>query len=221
LFQQRNGRIDRYGQEKQPHIAYLYTEPDHPKVKGDLRILELLMEKDAQAAKNIGDPSVFLGVFDVRREIEMTARAMEDDLAPAEFSRRMEQAAEDDLLSILFGDGPVPAGQSAPRRCHRFPSLFEDDLAYVRSGLSALRPAIDLQENFDTERQFVTITVNEELRRTFRALPAEALPEDGRLQFTTNRDRVNATKCRLVSSSSARSRCVRSISGRRRQPVLN
>ena len=46
VFQQRNGRIDRYGQECQPHIAYLYTEPEHPKVRGDLRILELLMEKD-------------------------------------------------------------------------------------------------------------------------------------------------------------------------------
>ena len=61
VFQQRNGRIDRYGQERQPHIAYLYTEPEHPKVRGDLRILELLMEKDEQAAKNIGDPSVFPG----------------------------------------------------------------------------------------------------------------------------------------------------------------
>lgn len=190
VFQQRNGRIDRYGQEKQPHIAYLYTEPEHPKVKGDLRILELLMEKDVQAAKNIGNPSVFLGVFDVRREIEMTARAIEDGLAPAEFSQRMETAAEDDLLSILFGDDPVPAGQSAPSRCHTFPSLFEDDLAYFRNGLTALRPSIDLQEDFDSERQLVTITVNDELRRTFRALPSEALLEDGRLHFTTSRDRV-------------------------------
>jgi hypothetical protein len=68
--------------------------------------------------------------------------------------------------------------------------LFEDDLAFVRNGLTALRPTIDLQADFDTERQLVTITVNDELRRTFRALPAEALPEDGRLNFTTNRDRV-------------------------------
>jgi hypothetical protein len=107
VFQQRNGRIDRYGQERQPQIAYLYTEPEHPKIHGDLRILELLVEKDEQAAKNIGDPSVFLGVFDAREEEAMTGNAIEENLAPAEFNRRMEKAAEDDLLTILFGDAPV------------------------------------------------------------------------------------------------------------------
>lgn len=142
VFQQRNGRIDRYGQERQPHIAYLYTEPEHPKVRGDLRILELLMEKDEQAAKNIGDPSVFLGVFDAREEEQMTGKAIEENLAPAEFNRRMEKAAEDDLLAILFGDAPIPGGQTVRSRCHTFPSLFADDMVYFREGLSGLNAAL-------------------------------------------------------------------------------
>lgn len=190
VFQQRNGRIDRYGQECQPHIAYLYTEPEHSKVRGDLRILELLMEKDGQAAKNIGDPSVFLGVFDAREEEQMTGKAIEENLAPAEFNRRMEKAAEDDLLAILFGDAPVPAGQTVRSRCHTFPSLFADDLVYFREGLSGLNAAAGLQADFDPERQLVTLTVNDDLRRVFRALPSEALPEDGRIHFTTSRERV-------------------------------
>ena len=190
VFQQRNGRIDRYGQEKQPHIAYLYTEPRHPKIRGDLRILELLMEKDEQAAKNIGDPSIFLGVFDAREEEQMTGRAIEDNLAPAAFGEQMEEAAKDDLLSILFGDAPIPAGQAAHNHCHTFPSLFADDLTYFREGLAALAPSVDLQADFDLERQLVTVTINDDLRRTFRALPTEALPEDGRLHLTTSRDRV-------------------------------
>lgn len=190
VFQQRNGRIDRYGQEREPHIAYLYTESQHPKVRGDLRILELLMKRDEQAAKNIGDPSVFLGVFDVHEEELLTGRAIEENLAPAEFDQRMEDAAKDDLLSILLGDAPVPAGQTVHSHCHTFPSLFSDDLVYFREGLSALKPSVDLQADFDSERQVVTITVNEDLRRTFRALPAEALPEDGRLHLTTSRERV-------------------------------
>jgi len=147
------------GQERQPHIAYLYTEPEHPKVRGDLRILELLMEKDEQAAKNIGDPSVFLGVFDAREEELKTGKAIEESVTPTEFNQRMEKAAEDDLLSILFGDAPVPAGETVRSRCHTFPSLFADDLVYFREGLSGLNAAKDLQADFDPERQLVTLTV--------------------------------------------------------------
>jgi hypothetical protein len=190
VFQQRNGRIDRYGQERQPHIAYLYTEPQHPKIRGDLRILELLMEKDEQAAKNIGDPSVFLGVFDAREEEQMTGRAIEEDLQPAEFARRIEEAAQDDLLSILFGEAPIPAGETARARCHTCPSLFADDLSYFREGLFALEPSLDLQTAADAERQLITLTLNADLRRVFRALPQEALPEDGRIHLTTSREGV-------------------------------
>lgn len=190
IFQQRNGRIDRYGQERQPHIAYLYTETGHPKVRGDLRILELLMEKDEQAAKNIGDPSVFLGVFDAREEELMTGKAIEDNQAPEQFERQMEKAAEDDLLSILLGDSPIPAGETVQSHCHTFPSLFTDDLAYFREGLTAIHNSMDLQANFDAERRMVTVTVNDDLRRTFRALPREAIPEDDRLHLTIDRSLV-------------------------------
>ena len=89
--------------------------------------------------------------------------------------------AEDDLLAILLGDAPTPTGESARSRCHTFPSLFADDLAYFRDGLSDLDNYVDLQADFDPDRRLVTLTVNEDLRRSFRALPREAVPEDGRL----------------------------------------
>ncbi|MDM7995622.1 MAG: DEAD/DEAH box helicase [Acidobacteriota bacterium] len=187
VFQQRNGRIDRYGQERQPHIAYLFTEPKHEKIRGDLRILELLMQKDEQAAKNIGDPSVFLGVFDAHEEEQRTGKAIEDHLAPEEFNRQMEKAAEEDLLAILLGETSIPAGETVQNRCRTFPSLFADDLAYFREGLSSLNNNLDLQTTVDAEQRLVTITVNDDLRRAFRALPGEALPEDGRLHLTTDR----------------------------------
>ena len=67
VFQQRNGRIDRYGQTKQPLIRYLQTVPSDEanaaerKIKGDVHVLELLIEKDQNAASNIGDPREFAG----------------------------------------------------------------------------------------------------------------------------------------------------------------
>jgi len=190
VFQQRNGRIDRYGQERQPRIAYLYTEPAHPGIRGDLRILELLIEKDQQAARNIGDPSAFQGVWDVQEEEHFTGRAIEEGLSAEEFSRRMEETAGKDPLAILMGDAPVPAGETSGARRRTLPTLFQDDLDYVQTALDALGDEVDLQAEFDRERRQVAITVNDELKHVFRSLPPDVIPSNGRIVLTTSRRRV-------------------------------
>src|SRR6185503_16569150 len=70
------------------------------------------------------------------------------------------------------------------------PSLFADNLNFFEEALTALQPQLDLQADFDRDRQLVTVTLNADLRRAFRNLPPEALPDDGRLHFTTDRQRV-------------------------------
>ncbi len=85
VFQQRNGRIDRYGQEHTPEIVYLVTQSRNAKIRGDTRILELLIQKDEQAVKNIGDPSALMGVYDIEEEEKITAQAMEQNQSPEQF----------------------------------------------------------------------------------------------------------------------------------------
>jgi len=68
VFQQRNGRVDRYGQRHQPRITYLFTETGVERIKGDMRILEILQTKDEQCNKNLGDPVSFLHAFDPEKE---------------------------------------------------------------------------------------------------------------------------------------------------------
>ena len=87
VFQQRNGRIDRYGQTLKPQIRYLMTLSEQPEVRGDQRILEILIEKDEQAGRNIGDPSEFLGVFSVEEEEAIVAQAMEHRGCPTTATR--------------------------------------------------------------------------------------------------------------------------------------
>lgn len=190
VFQQRNGRVDRYGQERQPVIGYFYTTPKNERVRGDLRILELLIEKDTQAAKNIGDPSAFLGVYDEQEEELVTGHAIEAGAAPADFERKLQQNASDDLLAALFGDTPIANGSAARRRSCTPVSLYPSDLEYVRNGLEALRPKLDVQARADPQRQMISLTVNEDLRRVFRFLPREVVPDDGRLHLTADRTLV-------------------------------
>jgi len=93
VFQQRNGRIDRYGQSKQPQIRYLLTESQNNKIRGDSRIYEVLIEKDEQAQKNIGDPSEFTGRFDQESEEEQVAEIVGGN-----------ETNGADILDALFND---------------------------------------------------------------------------------------------------------------------
>jgi superfamily II DNA/RNA helicase len=92
VFQQRNGRIDRYGQQRQPQIRYLLTASDNARVRGDMRVLDILIEKDSQAGKNIGDPSEFMGKFNTAEEEALTATVIEQD------------KKDDDDISDIFAD---------------------------------------------------------------------------------------------------------------------
>jgi superfamily II DNA/RNA helicase len=189
VFQQRNGRIDRYGQEKQPIISYLPTESRNEKIHGDQRILQLLTEKDEQAQKNIGDPSAFLGVYDqVQEELE-TGKAIEKSLSRDDFERQMEQTAKAaDLLTILMGAAPPPKGETASSRERKVASLYASDLEYLAAGLAS---DDRIQFEVEKERQMLNITLPRDLERSLkRALPKGSLPDDGRLHLTANRKLV-------------------------------
>jgi superfamily II DNA or RNA helicase len=137
VFQQRNGRVDRYGQVETPLIAYLSTDTRHDKIRGDLRILEILIEKDEQAAKNIGDPSIFMGLYDEEKEIKRVATAIESNESPTAFENSLQPKEEGlDWLDELMTPGasapavPAPTGQPL--------SFFKDDYDYVRQAFEWL-----------------------------------------------------------------------------------
>ena len=122
VFSQRNGRVDRYGQERTPQIVYLTGESANPVIRGDQRILEVLREKDDQAYRNIGDPSAFMNVRDIEAEEKITTRAVAAGCDAERFDERLERGAEegsegDDLLALFLGEdgAAAPAPEAAPR----------------------------------------------------------------------------------------------------------
>lgn len=76
VFQQRNGRVDRFGQRHRPRIDYLLTEAGEARIKGDLRVIEVLVGKDEQISRNIGDPASILRRHSIEESIQ---RAREQD----------------------------------------------------------------------------------------------------------------------------------------------
>ena len=129
VFQQRNGRVDRYGQTATPKIVYLVTESASSTVRGDTRILEVLMAKDEQAYRNIGDPSVFMDVRDVDEEEKITQQAIARGESAADFDSRLTPLSnEGEGLLAMFLQPETDKAATQPIAAPPPPaSLFESD----------------------------------------------------------------------------------------------
>lgn len=193
VFQQRNGRVDRYGQTATPLIAYLSTESSHERIQGDTRILDILVAKDEQAARNIGDPSIFMGLFDEELETQRVARAIEDGESPEAFEQTL--ATDDaalDWLDALMGGGAAPA--PTPPRVTRTPlSLFASDYEYVRQGfehLFAMRQLSTVPTR-DERHQSVQLRPDPDLEHYLgQHLSDEMYPQDNVFALTANAEHV-------------------------------
>lgn len=180
VFQQRNGRVDRYGQSKTPLIAYLLNETVNPKIRGDLRILEILTEKDEQAAKNIGDPSIFMGLYDEEAEAQRVAQAVEESEPPEAFEASLKKESDSlDWLDALMGGSAQPPPPSAETQSPL--SLFSGDFDYARNGLEYLhaRDPLAHAPRSNRDHQTIEIQPNDDLDRFLKQqLSPEMRPED-------------------------------------------
>ncbi len=140
-FQQRNGRIDRYGQDRPPQISYFVGESTHPKVR-QMWVLEKLVAKDEAAQAGVGDPAVFLGAGNAEGEEAVVAEVIASGIGAEAFERQMdERAAEtvihmsvDDEYAALFGDYADPAPAAALNGASVDdgpPRLFKDTFTYA------------------------------------------------------------------------------------------
>lgn len=75
-IEQRNGRIDRYGQKFAPQITTLLLDPHSDDFSGDLRVLSRLIDKEHEAHQALGDVASLMGKYDVAGEEEEIRRVL-------------------------------------------------------------------------------------------------------------------------------------------------
>ncbi len=196
VFKQRNGRIDRYGQEHAPQIVYLVTDSTNEKIKGDTRILDILIDKDQQAHDNIGDPSVWMGVYDIDTEELITGQAIERGESAEDFDAELEASAFDPLAALMAGSPPT--GERAEAKTRSLPSLFRDDYAYLKAALEQIGRREDLQVELDDDARRIELTAPADLRHRFKFLPPETMPDDKVFRLSGDADAVQAEvrRCR-------------------------
>ena len=193
-LQQRNGRIDRYGQHRTPQIYYLLTESENEKFAGDHRILELLIEKENQAEKNIGDPASFIGVYDIKKEEDIVRKTIERGISIKKAEVHLVSRKEDPL-AFLFD----PLEQAYPDdRISHLPSLYDSDYAYLKAALTFIRnnsKRLSFGVDSWNDDQRLQITAPEAMHDLINTLPVEARPKNGIFDLTgTPQDMMKAIK---------------------------
>jgi len=205
VFQQRNGRVDRYGQVHEPQIHYLLTESQNEQIRGDMRILEVLKEKDEQAYENIGDPSAFMGVYDVQKEEQLTEQAMASGTTADAFDQQLQpkQDEGDDLLALFLGEASSTPDtiQHQQVQVHEAESLFPSHYAWCKAALKQLQDRGEaLQVTHDDASQRVSLYArpNGDLDHRFKFLPREIMPEDRMFTLTANKVTITGevNRCR-------------------------
>ncbi|MBP1130435.1 SNF2 family DNA or RNA helicase [Serratia sp. PL17] len=189
VFQQRNGRIDRYGQKHVPQIRYLLTEANEPQINGDMRVLQVLINKDEQAQKNIGDSSEFTGKFTQEEEEEQVAGYMMQgsdngaSLFDELLNSNVGESAEHDLFSELSN----VVSYDIQSLTATDTSLFADEQTYCEKALGYLK-ASGQPIQFETlPDNTLSLVAPEELRRRFNQLPPEITPENGQLYLSQDK----------------------------------
>ncbi len=194
-LEQRNGRIDRYGQTKVPELRYLLTIPKDPGLKGDLRILERLIEREAMAQRNIGDVAWLMKLHDVDKEEQRVGQAIESHESP-DLLFPDGAAAPQDFLSLLL-DGAAASPSAEPDAVSTVDalSLYASDADYARAAFDEIGASTAgfVPPEWSVDGRSLILVPPQDLAARLAYLPLEVRPKNGELKLTVDRARVQAS----------------------------
>jgi hypothetical protein len=184
VFQQHNGRIDRYGQAREPQILSLFSTTPMEKIRGNVCILEILPQQDEQATLNLGDSAASLNVNDPDNEVEQVSDFMASGLTPVQVAATWEaqranaQTNENDGLLQFIGGGTAATSseKSLTSRSHGHiddrRGTFKGDYHFAIAALTQLAPARDrLQWKTNEAAQSLAIKAPLDLQERLQQLP--------------------------------------------------
>lgn len=228
-FQQRNGRIDRYGQDRNPVIYYFIANTTHPKIR-QMWVLDKLVEKDEAARQGVGDPAVFLDGGNVDAEEEIVAEIIASGKGGDELEKKMNanlqnaavQHEELDEFDLLFGDyngSEVVAVEDHANDEPDAPRLYVDTFSYTERMLRRLgSPVEGLFENepeISSANRHIRFKLPTDMLATDslgysrrdqvdeRFMPVESLSGSNEIELTDDVSQVNLAIKRALSEERA------------------
>ncbi|WP_304487060.1 helicase-related protein [Cellulosimicrobium sp. TH-20] len=146
-IEQRNGRIDRYGQKHAPQITSLLLDPQTTtRFGGDLRVLTRLVEREHHAHRALGDTASLMGEYSVKAEEKAIADVLRQAKSLEHVVKEVEEVVADDgpagLLARLMGMGaaaPAEPETSAPAvETGGRTGVYDDELSFLEDALTQI-----------------------------------------------------------------------------------
>ena len=146
-IQQRNGRVDRYGQMEPPQIAALLLDTKQGGYVGELHVLTKLINRENEAHALLGDVGSLIGKHTVNGEEEEIRKVIQNQAGFDDVVKTPEQIAntdaesEEDLIDFWlsgFGlsddpsDTPAPGETATPAHTT---SLYASEISYLEDAL--------------------------------------------------------------------------------------
>ncbi|MDA8370390.1 MAG: helicase-related protein [Nocardiopsaceae bacterium] len=205
-IEQRNGRIDRYGQEHEPRFSALVLTSQVDGAMDDRTVAEKLLRREEQAHRSLGSAEAATGEFTAASEED---RLLRDLLAGRTAEESLDASMADPagsgdsggLMAEFFTDSvpdePLPDPERAP-----VPGLFASTEEFVRTGLAAVAPDLHI----DVDGRMLAFEPPRDLAHRFTALPASYLKErevTKRLKVTFDRGLAEAKRVAARTSTTA------------------
>ncbi|MGK5638821.1 DEAD/DEAH box helicase [Streptomyces sp. URMC 126] len=230
-IEQRNGRIDRYGQARPPEFRALILTSEVEGAKDDTVVAERLLEREDQAHRSLGTAEAVTGLYRAEAEEKsliqdlLRGRTVDESLNARRSGTDGEDAGLDDFLADFFGPvgeeappaDPVEAGGSAPAMVSSgsraaaspvIPRLFDSTAHFLDEALREVYP--DARERLDLDRDpqsgLLSFRPPTELVHRLKALPMDYLREQRlreRLLVTFNRRLAEHSLQRARESSTS------------------
>ncbi|MFH8839364.1 DEAD/DEAH box helicase [Streptomyces sp. NPDC017868] len=212
-IEQRNGRIDRYGQAHQPQFRALILTSEVEGAKDDRTVAERLLEREDEAHRSLGTAEAVSGLY--RAEAEEKS-LIQDLLKGRTVDESLQHTAEeaagtDDFLADFFGsvgeDATVDA-PSAPPAPADVPRLFTGTREFVDEAVREVFPDAQrqLEMDRDTETGLISFRPPSDLIHRMKALPPDYRREQRlheRLLVTLNRKLADLSLVRARESATS------------------
>ncbi|WP_460811455.1 SNF2-related protein [Nocardioides salsibiostraticola] len=142
-IEQRNGRIDRYGQKHNPQITTLLLNPSTTKFGGDIRVLQRLVAKEHEAHQALGDSASLMGEYTVKAEEDAIREVLAGRKNLDDVVRSVDDVAEDDgldgMLARLMAMGTAEDASSQDATAvvgDSHLAVYTDDVAFLEDALA-------------------------------------------------------------------------------------